>query len=678
MRFGLGVSVLALLVAVPSLAAEKPELGTFGFDVAGMDRGVKPGDDFYQFANGAYLKALEIPADKSSFGMFHKLDDLSRERTRVIIEEAAASGGAPGTLGGTAARKVGDYFAGFMDEAAIEAKGLAPVQPYLDAIAKVDGPAGISRIIGQATRMGMSVPVGIGIQTDDKNPDVMVVSLSQSGLGLPDRDYYLDKDQPELAKAREAYLVWAKAMLELTGATDAGPRAAAVMALETKMATAHWTVVESRDADKTYNDVPRATLVSGYAGYDWAALLGAAGIEGADRVLVAQPSALQGMGKLIASEPLAVWKDYLTLRQMAAAAPYLPKRVVDTNFALVKALSGTPQLRDRWKRGVDNTSAMLGDAVAQIYVARHFPPEAKAKADELVKNIIVAMDARLANLEWMAPATRASAREKLKAFTPKIGYPDKWRDYSKFEVVRGDALGNAMRGIDFEHEREVAKLGKPVDRSEWFLTPMTVNAYAYPVWNEIVFPAAILQAPFFDANADAAVNYGAIGAVIGHEITHHFDDQGRKYDKTGKLAEWWTPEDVTRFEGLTNKVVAQYGAYEPLPGKKINGELTLGENIADLAGLVIAKDAYARSLDGKAAPVIDGFSGDQRFFLGFAQVWRAKYRDQVLLQQLVSDPHSPSSFRPFVVRNLDAWYSAFDVKAGDKLYLAPDARLRVW
>lgn len=675
MRFGLlGASVLVMATA--AAAAEKPELGSFGFDAAGMQRSVKPGDDFYRYANGTYLDALTIPADKASYGMFHKLDDLSRERTRVIIEEAAASGGAPGSN----ARKVGDYFASFMDEAAVEAKGLAPVKPYLDAIAAVDGPAAVSRIIGQATRMGMGVPVGIGIQTDDKNPDVMVVSLQQGGLGLPDRDYYLDKEQPELAKARAAYLAWAKGMLEIVGvpAADAGVRAAAVMALETKMATAHWSAVESRDADKTYNDVPRAKLAADYPGFDWGALLGAAGIASVDRVIVGQPTALQGMGRLVASEPLAVWKDYLTLRQMSAAGAFLPKRVVETNFALTKALTGQPELRPRWKRGVDGTSAMLGDAVAQIYVARHFPPEAKAKADELVKNIIVAMDARLETLAWMAPATRAAAREKLRAFTPKIGYPEVWRDYSAFEVVRGDALGNAMRGMNYEHEREVAKLGKPVNRKEWFMTPMTVNAYAYPVWNEIVFPASILQPPFFDVNADAAVNYGAIGAVIGHEITHHFDDQGRKYDKTGKLAEWWTPEDVSRFTGLTGKVVAQYGAYEPLPGKKINGELTLGENIADLAGLVIAKDAYARSLGGKPAPVIDGFTGDQRFFLGFAQVWRSKEREQVLLQGLVADPHSPSSFRPYVVRNLDAWYAAFDVKPGDKLYLAPDARLRVW
>lgn len=670
----LGVSLVALLVAGPVLASDKPELGQFGFDAAGMNRAVKPGDDFYKYANGAYLDALEIPADKSGYGMFHKLDDLSRERTRAIIEEAAASGGAAGSD----ARKVGDYFASFMDEATIEAKGLEPVKPYLDAIAGVDGPQALARLIGQATRMGMNVPVLIGISSDDKNPDVMVVNLGQGGLGLPDRDYYLDTKQPKLAEARAAYVAWAKAMLEITGAADAQARADAVMALESKIATAHWSAVESRDADKTYNEVPRGKLASDYAGIDWAAMLGAAGLASVDRVIVGQPSALQGIGKLVMSEPLTVWKDYLTLRQMASAGAFLPKRVVDTNFALTKALSGQPEQRDRWKRGVDGTSAMLGDAVAQIYVARYFPPEAKAKADALVKNIILAMDDRLGKLEWMAPATRAAAREKLKAFTPKIGYPDKWKDYSGFEVVRGDALGNAMRGLNFEHERDVAKLGKPVDRSEWFMTPMTVNAYAYPVWNEIVFPASILQPPFFDVNADAAVNYGAIGAVIGHEITHHFDDQGRKYDKTGRLAEWWTPEDVKRFSSLTDEVVAQYGAYEPLPGKTINGELTLGENIADLAGLVIAKDAYARSLDGAAAPVIDGFTGDQRFFLGFAQVWRSKYREQVLLQQLVSDPHSPSNFRPYVVRNLDAWYSAFDVKKGDKLYLAPDARLRVW
>jgi putative endopeptidase len=386
-----------------------------------------------------------------------------------------------------------------------------------------------------------------------------------------------------------------------------------------------------------------------------------------------------GIAKLIANEPLPVWKDYLAFRTLSSAAPYLPKAFVDENFAFTgNVLNGQPQIQPRWKRATDSTAEVLGEAVGALYVEKYFPPEAKAKADELVKNIIKSMDVRLSNLTWMDESTKKAAREKLAAFTPKIGYPDKWRDYSKFEVVRGEAWGNALRARRFEYERNLDKIGKPVDRSEWGMTPMTVNAYANPLWNEIVFPAAILQPPFFDAKADPAVNYGGIGAVIGHEISHHFDDQGRKFDKNGKLADWWTPQDIARFKTLTDQVVAQYGAYEPLPGTKVNGELTLGENIADLAGLTVAFDAYHASLGGKPAPMIDGFTGDQRFFLGFSQVWRQKYRDAALLRGLTTDPHTPGHYRPNVVRNLDGWYDSFGAKPGEALYLSPKDRVKVW
>jgi putative endopeptidase len=396
-------------------------------------------------------------------------------------------------------------------------------------------------------------------------------------------------------------------------------------------------------------------------------------------VIIANPSAVEGTAKVIAAADLAVLKDYMAFHTIRDAATFLPKAFVDANFDMYsKTLGGQPEQAPRWKRGVDITSGVLGEALGKLYVAEYFPPEAKAKADALVKNIIAAMDARLANLAWMDPKTRVAAREKLAAFTPKIGYPDKWQDYSALTIVRGDAMGNAKRATEFEFNESVAKLNKPVDRSEWFMTPMTVNAYANPTWNEIVFPAAILQAPFFDPNADDAVNYGGIGAVIGHEITHHFDDQGRKYDKTGRLADWWTAEDVKRFKEGTDKVVAQYGAYEPVAGKKVNGELTLGENIADLAGITIAYDGWKRSLGGKKPKAIDGFTGDQRFFLGFSQVWRQKYREPALLQQLVTDPHTPGHFRPYVVRNIDAWYKAFNVKQGEKMYLSPEERIKLW
>jgi len=673
-NFLIAASLVAL--SVPSLAADgKPDIGRFGFDVAGMDTKVKPGDDFFAYSAGTYLKNLEIPADKTSYGMFTKLRDLSQERTRTIIEKSAASGGAAGSE----AQKVGDFFASFMDEAAIEARGISPLKPDLEAVAAIASKADLAEAFGRNIKLSAPAPIAVGIGPDRKNPDRFVVQAFQSGLGLPDRDYYLDDKNPAFGAARAKYTAYIATLLRLAGYDNAAARAEAIFALETAIARTHWTRVERRQAEKTYNPVATADLATRFPGVDWARLMAGTGIPAQGETIIATPSAIEGTAKLIDSIPLEIWKDYLAFHTIRDAAPYLPKAFVDANFEMYnKTLGGQPQPQPRWQRGVDLTSSVLGEALGKLYVTEYFPPEAKAKADVLVKNIIAAMDTRLENLAWMDPKTRAAAREKLAAFTPKIGYPDKWTDYSAFEVTRGDALGNAKRAALFEHDRDVAKLGRPVDRSEWFMTPMTVNAYANPTWNEIVFPAAILQAPFFDPAADDAINYGAIGAVIGHEITHHFDDQGRKYDKTGRLADWWTEEDVKRFKAETDKVVAQYGAYEPVPGKRVNGELTLGENMADLAGITIAYDAWKRSLGGKQAPVIDGFTGEQRFFLGFSQVWRQKYRQAALMQQLVTDPHTPGHFRPYVVRNIDAWYDAFKVKPGEKLYLSPEARIKVW
>jgi putative endopeptidase len=421
-----------------------------------------------------------------------------------------------------------------------------------------------------------------------------------------------------------------------------------------------------------------AQMAANMPGFDFPAFLDSAGLNGQPQMIVANPSALAGAAALVQSEPLQSWKDYLTFHTLSAAAGMLPKAFVDESFAFNgKVLSGVPQLKDRWKRGVDLVGGAMGEAVGQLYVARYFPPEAKAKADELVHNLIASMDRHLAALEWMAPETKARARAKLAAFTPKIGYPDKWRDYSSLQIIPGDALGNGLRARAFEYQRNLDKMGKPVDRTEWGMTPQTVNAYANPLLNEVVFPAAILQPPFFDPNADPAVNYGGIGAVIGHEISHHFDDQGRKFDKTGNLADWWSAQDISRFQAMTGKVVAQYGGYEPIVGSHVNGELTLGENMADLAGLAIAYDAYKMSLHGKPDKVIGGYTGDQRFFLGFGQVWRTKMREAALQQQLTTDPHTPGMYRPNVVRNFDAWYKAFNVRDG-KLYLPPEQRIRIW
>ena len=670
------ISASLIALATPALAADsKPQIGSFGFDAAGMDKAVKPGDDFVAFANGTYFAKLEIPADKTAFGMASGLTDLSRERTRTIIEKAAASGGAPGSE----AQKVGDFFASFMDEAAIEAKGIAPLKPDLDAIAAIKTKDELAEALGRNLRLGVGGPIGMGVGPDRKNPDRFVVQGGQGGLGLPDRDYYLDDKNPAFVAARPKYKAYIATLFTLAGYDNGAARADAIYALETEIARIHWTRVERRQAEKTYNPVPVADMASRFPGLDWSRFIAGSTIPVQGDVIISTPSSLEGIAKIIGATDLAVLKDYMTFLAIRDAAPGLSKAFVDANFEMYsKTLGGQPQQPPRWKRGVDMTSGVLGEAIGKLYVTEYFPPASKAKIDELVTNIIAALDARLDKLPWMDPKTRAAAREKLAAFTPKIGYPDKWKDYSALTVVRGDLAGNMRRVAEFQFKDAVSKLSKPVDRSEWFMTPMTVNAYANPTWNEIVFPAAILQAPFFDPAADDAINYAAIGGVIGHEITHHFDDQGRKYDKTGRLSEWWTADDVKRFKEGTDKVVAQYAAYEPLPGKKINGQLTLGENMADLAGVTIAYDAYQRSLKGKKAKVIGGFTGDQRFFLGFAQSWRTKYREAALQQQLVTDPHTASHFRPYVVRNLDAWYKAFDVKPGDKLYLAPEERIKVW
>jgi putative endopeptidase len=652
-------------------ASAKPQLGTWGVDLAGMDKTVNPGDSFYNYVNGTWDKNTQIPADKASWGGFGVLRDLSDTRTRTIIEEAAARHGAPGTT----EQKVGDLYASFMDVNAIEAKGITPLKPFFDQINAINNTTDLARFFGEANRVGISTPFGAGIEQDLKDNSRYSVYLGQGGIGLPDRDYYLDDKHAEV---RTKYQQHIANMLRLAGITNPEARAQGIFDLEKKIATAHWTRVQSRQIDKLYNPMTPAQMVQEIPGFDFPVFLDAAGLNGQPQMIVANPSALQGAAKLVQSEPIQTWKDYLTFHAISSSAGMLPKAFVDESFAFNgKVLSGVPQLKDRWKRGVDLVGGAMGEAVGQLYVQRYFPPAAKAKADELVQNLIASMDRHLAALQWMAPETKVKARAKLAAFTPKIGYPDKWRDYSSLQIVRGDALGNGLRARAFEYKRNLDKMGKPVDRSEWGMTPQTVNAYANPLLNEVVFPAAILQPPFFDPNADPAVNYGAIGAVIGHEISHHFDDQGRKFDPKGNLSEWWSPQDVERFQAMTGKVVAQYGAYEPIAGSHVNGELTLGENMADLAGLAIAYDAYKMSLHGKPDKVIGGYTGDQRFFLGFGQVWRNKMREAALLQQLTTDPHSPGQLRPNVVRNFDAWYKAFNVRDG-KLYLPPEQRIHIW
>ena len=661
-----GMPVVTVAPVAPA-TAPKPQLGTFGFDAAGMDRAVLPGDNFYLFANGTWAKNTPIPADKSNYGMFTVLDDLSRERTKTLIETASSD---PDS-------RIGAAYASFVDTAAIDAKGLAPLQPWLNEIKAVKSKAALPALYAHADSIGVGIPFGAGVGQDDKVPEQYALGLYQGGLGMPDRDYYLSADA-KLADTRAKYLSHVAAMLTLAGEPNAAARAKAILAFETGIAQASWTKIESRDANKTYNKMTVAELARRAPGFDFAGLFGAMGANVND-IIVAQPSAVGAIAGLIRKVPLSVLKDQLLVRSLDSYADFLPTAFDKENFAFYgTALSGTPEQEARWKRGVDFTTSALGDDVSKLYVAKFFPPETKAAADQLVHNVIAAMDHRIDQLEWMSTATKLKAHAKLAAFTPKIGYPSRWRDMSGLEIVRGDALGNAMRSARFENAYSLGRLGGPIRRWEWGMTPMTVNAYANFGMVEIVFPASILQPPFFDPNADPAVNYGGIGAVIGHELSHHFDDQGAKYDLTGKLVDWWTPSDVAAFSSRLDALGKQYDAYEPLPGMHVQGKLTMGENVADLAGLTVAHDAYLASLGGVPAPVIDGTTGDQRFYLGWAQVWRRNYREANLRQRLLTDPHSPSEQRGNIVRNMDPWYDAFGVQPGQKLYLAPAARVRIW
>lgn len=644
-----------------------PEIGSFGFDTAGMDKTVPPGTDFYNYANGAWERNTPIPDDKSNYGMFTVLADLSLERTRGILEGERAN---PNS-------QIGNAYAAYLDTAAIEAKGLAPAQPWLNRVKGLNDKSGYAALVAEAAKNGVGGPFGAYVSIDDKQPDQYALQMGQSGLGLPDRDYYLSTDA-KMLETRNAYVAHMARMLTLAGEPNAQARARAVLDYETRIARAHWTRTESRDANKTYNKMTVAQLQKLAPGFDFATMLRASGANVTD-VIVAQPSAFTGTAAAIQAAPVAVLRDQMLLRSLRSYASVLPAAFDQENFAFYgTTLSGTPQQEERWKRAANFTSGAVADEVSKRYVAKYFPPETKAAADRLVKNVTDAMGRRIDNLDWMAPETKAKARTKLAAFTAKIGYPDQWRDYSTLEMRRDDAFGNALRANQWEHAYNLAKLGKPIYQWEWLMTPMTVNAYAYPPANEIVFPAAILQPPFFDPNADDAINYGGIGAVIGHEISHHFDDQGSKYDPTGRLADWWTPQDMERFNARTKQLVEQYNAYEGLPGLNVDGQRALGENIADLAGLTAAWDAYQTSLGGRPAPVIDGFNAQQRFYLGWAQIWRRNYREADLRQRMLTAPHSPSRQRAWIVRNLDPWYEGFDIEQGAPLYLAPADRIRIW
>ena len=648
--------------------------GTWGIDTAGMDTSVSPGEDFFAYANGTWAKNTPIPADQSSYGSFRVLRDLSEARVHQLVEGYPLAD--PAT-GGDAA-KIAAVYRGFMDEAAIEQLDAAPLKPVLERVRQAGSHLDMARLMAARDTFGVTL-FGMGVADDQRDPDHYTLYMSQTGLGLGDREMYLREN---FAPQRERYVAYIAQLLELAGWDNPQASAKAVLEFETRIAEAHWTRAESRNRDRTYNPVPFERFDAYAPGFPWAEYFKAAGVDHGDVAVVRQGTAIPKMAKIYADADIATLQAWQAFHAIDDAAPLLSSRFANAHFEFRdKFMSGQLEQRERWKRAVALVEGSLGEAVGREYVKLYFPADSKAKMDELVSNVKAAMGARLDTLEWMSPATKAEAHAKLKGFGLKIGHPETWRDYSGLRIANGDVVGNVLRSRQFEWDYRRARLGKKVDKGEWGMTPQTVNAYYNSVKNEIVFPAAILQPPFFDPDADPAVNYGGIGGVIGHEIIHGFDDQGRKSDGAGVLRDWWTAEDAAKFEVQAAKLGAQYEAYEfpQLPGLHINGRTAMGENIGDLGGLTIALEAYRRSLGGKPAPVIDGFTGEQRLFLGWAQVWRTLWRDDALRQQLVNGTHSPGHIRAFApLRNIDAWYDAFGIKEGDPLYIAPEDRVRIW
>jgi putative endopeptidase len=677
------LSISAMASGVEPSAATAPLVG-HGLDVGGIDRTATPGDDFFRYADGAWLKATQIPPDRSSYGTGAMLSELSTQRVADLLRDTAANP-APAA---SEARKVGDYYATFMDEEGIERKGLTPLQPALQRVDAISDRHALARALGATLRADVDILnntslytsnlFGLWIAQDLDDPHHYSPFLVQGGLGMPDRDYYLSPS-PHMAEIRAKYQAHIAAVLKLANVPDAESKAARIFDLEHRMAEVHWSRAESEDVLKGNNHWSRKDFDARAPGLDWQAFFAAAAFEHQARFVVWQSSALTGLSALTASQPLETWKDYLRFHTIQHAATYLPNAFVNEQFAFYgTVLSGTPQLRPRWKRAVDTTNEGLGDAVGKLYVQRYFLPAEKARAEAMVRNLLAAFTTRIDKLDWMAPQTKIRAKAKLAVLKVYVGYPDTWRDYSALKVVRGDALGNAERAELFEYHRNVAKLGRAVDRSEWVLTPQTVNAVNLPAMNAINFPAAILQPPFFDPKREWVMDYGAIGATIGHEISHSFDDQGALFDDAGRLNNWWTKEDFAHFQAAATRLVDQYNDYRPFPDLAVNGKQTLSENIADVAGLSAAYDAYRLSLNGTEAPAASGFEGDQLFFLSFAQSWRNKMREPALRQRIVTDGHAPGEYRADTVRNLDAWYVAFDVKPGQKLYLGPTDRVRIW
>ena len=659
---------------IPVAPPPAPSLGS-GLDPDGFDRGVRPQDDLFRFVNGRWLESTQIPPDRSNYGSFTLLDDEAQANVRAIVEEAA---NAPAKEPGSDAQKIGDFYLSFMDTARADSLGLAPLAAELKRIDAIASAADVNRYFGYSQRIGIAHPIWFIVDQDEKNTTTYISYVYQKGLTLPDRDYYLKTDE-KFVGIRAKYLAYIAELLELSGLADPPALAQRIMALETRLAAAQWTRVQNRDALARYNKFTIADADKLTPGFNWGEFFAAAGVP-AGELVISQPSFFTALGAAVQEVPVDDWKAYLKYKLIDGHAPYLSSEFVDLHFDLHgRTLKGIEENRPRWKRAVESMDDTMGEIAGRLYVQKHFKPDAKRRMDELVANLLAAFKLSIDELEWMSPATKLEAQKKLASFTVKIGYPDKWKDYSALTITPDDLVGNLMRSAGVEHARFVGRLGKPIDRTEWLMTPQTVNAYYNPSMNEIVFPAAILQPPFFNVAADDAANYGAIGAVIGHEISHGFDDQGRKYDGEGNLRDWWTSEDAERFKLRAGKLVAQYALYSPLDGLSVNGELTLGENIGDLSGLAVAFKAYQLSRRGKPGTVIDGFTEEQRFFMGWSQIWRRKYRDEDMRARLLTDPHSPSEYRcNGIVANLSEFYRAFDVKPGDRLYRAPEERVEIW
>jgi predicted metalloendopeptidase len=677
-RLLLTTLTLSLMAAFASAHDAHDGAPISGIDIPNMDTSVRPQDDFFTYLNGSWLKTTEIPSDKSSWGTFAKLRDDTLPQLRGLIEKAEAD---KTRKPGSEAQKIADLYASYMDEAKLNEVGIRPLTGELNRIRGLKDKKGLPILIAHLNQLGISTPYGISVRQDARESTRYAVYIGQSGLGLPDRDYYLKKEDAKLATALAKYELHVAKILGLSGDRNATANARKIVALETELAEAQWTKVQNRDPVKRYNKMPIKQLAELAPGFDWGHTLAATGVANKiDYVIVNQPSYLTGFAAVLEKTDLATWKSYLEWQLLREASPFLSKEFADAHFDFYSTvLTGVAVKPPRWKTGVQLVEASLGEALGKLYVGEYFPPERKERMDQLVKNLLASYKTSIDNLDWMSPATKIEAQAKLAKFTPKIGYPSKWRDYSSLAIVKGDLVGNALRASNYRHARMIAKLGKPIDREEWGMTPQTINAYYSSTMNEIVFPAAILQPPFFDARADDAVNYGAIGAVIGHEISHGFDDGGSQSDGDGNLRDWWTKEDKANFKTKADALTKQYDGYSPLPGYHVNGALTLGENIADNSGVAIAYKAYKLSLGGKPAPVIDGFTGDQRFFMGFGQIWRVKMREEQQILQIKTDPHSPGQYRtngPVV--NQPGFYDAFGVKPGDKLYVAPEQRIIIW